>query len=361
MSLKNFIHEILEKRPVALFFGGRGYEHDVSRLGAANFIEKALSSGRELLPVYIDKRGDFFIFCGDIYEIGNISKEIPDGSLLAVSPLRACGKSGLLFDGNIIEISLAIPLLHGDFGEDGTIQGLFTSLGIEFVGADTVSGAVMLDKAYSKAVAESVGVPVLPYLVFLKDGFCAREAESLVREKIGYPAFVKPSRLGSSVGASLVLSEDQLLDSINCAFSVSDRIMVEVGLTDKRELECAYFKVGEKKIISHPAEISVKSGFYDYKKKYSEGGAELCSYADVDVGIASLISKYTEKLASILGARHIARFDYFLTSSGEIYFNEVNSFPGMTSGSLYCDMLSESGLRMDSFIEILFGIARKND
>lgn len=338
----------------AVIFGGAGYEHSVSRLGAANFISAALRCGFDILPIFIDKSGDFYVYSGDISDIADIEKELDIRELTPTFPIRLRGECGFWVSGKIIPVALAVPLLHGDFGEDGRVQGLLAFAGIKFVGADTLSGALSSDKAYTKAVADSIGVPTLPYLTFTRGKMRLCDVASCVAERIGYPAFVKPCGLGSSVGASCAMDGDGLLRSLELAFSVADRVIVERALIRPRELECAYLDVGGTHIVAHPAEVSVRDGFYDYDTKYfNADNVTLHTVADLPQNTVTKIREYTEALASALSVRHIARFDFFLTESRELYFNEVNTFPGMTKTSLYSAMLDACGIPFESFIEKL--------
>ena len=338
----------------AVLFGGAGYEHSVSRLGAENFISAAMRCGFDILPIFIDKNGDFYVYSGDISDIADIENELDNNELTPTFPIRLRGECGFFTRGKIMHVELAVPLLHGDFGEDGRVQGLLASAGIKFVGADTLSGALTSDKAYTKAVADSIGVPTLPYMTFTRGKGCTKDAVSSVARRIGYPAFVKPCGLGSSVGASCAMDGEGLLRSLELAFAVSDRVIVERALMHPRELECAYFDVGGTHIVAHPAEISVREGFYDYDTKYfNADNVTLHTVADLPQDIAIKIREYTEALASALSVRHIARFDFFLSASGELYFNEVNTFPGMTKTSLYSAMLDACGIPFESFIEKL--------
>lgn len=336
----------------ALMFGGKGFEREVSLFGAYRFLKEARRIGLSVLPIFIDPVGDFHVFVGDPEQIPNISRETSFDLLIPAFPMKIGEKSGFLkANGELISVRLVFPLLHGDFGEDGVIQGLLSALGIEFFGADNFTGAVAADKVYSKLVASSAGVPTLPHLVVSSENLDAEKLASDIEESFGFPAFVKPVRLGSSVGASLVKSKELFANSLKKALSVSDRIMIEPALIDKRELECAYYNVGGRKIITPPAEISVSSGFYDYNSKYKDLSAvKLTPKADVKSDIREKIISYTDSLAESLSVRHIARFDYFLTPDGSVYFNEVNTMPGMTETSLYSAMLDMAGLSFADFI-----------
>lgn len=334
----------------ALLFGGAGYEREVSVAGAHGFLKTAESIGLEILPIFIDSGGDFYVFCGKADDVLKINKRASRKILVPTSPVRINGESGFYLDGSIIPIKLVFPLLHGDMGEDGVIQGLLSALNIDFVGADNFTGALAADKIYSKIVARSVGVPTLPEIAVSPDTDIGEIVES-IEKTFGFPVIVKPARLGSSVGVSLAKSKQEFSKSLKKAFLCSNRIMVEPALMEKRELECAYYSTGKRKIITPPAEVSFSGEFYDFDLKYkSQEKVELIPKADVSGAVVDKIKSYTETLARAMLARHIARFDYFLAPNGEVYFNEVNTMPGMTPSSLFSKMLLLEGIEYSDFI-----------
>ena len=340
----------------AVIFGGAGAEHGISRMSAFGFICEAERLGFCILPIFVGKNGDFFVYLGDVAEISRIERELPCDALVPTFPIRLPSGSGFLCGGRLIGVSLAVPVLHGDFGEDGRVQGLLECAGIPFVGADTVSGAVMSDKAHAKAVASSVGVRTLPWITLTRESYLEdrESAVSRVTDLIGLPAFIKPTGLGSSIGASAAFSRDAVSESLGLAFSAAGRVMAEPALVRFRELECAYLDISDRCVITHPAEVSVRDGFYGYDKKYfNTDGVRLTVRAEIDGTVADQIRRSTAQLAEALGARHIARFDYFLAEDGTLYFNEVNSFPGLTSGSLYTRMLAECGIEYGDFVKAM--------
>lgn len=333
-----------------LLFGGMGYEREVSISGALRFLTEAEKINFDFLPIFINPKGDFYIFAGKAADIPKINGKAEKNLLVATEPVKIGAKTGFLKDGRLVPVKLVFPLLHGDYGEDGVVQGLLTALGMNFVGADHFTGALASDKVYSKIIARSCGVPTLPEIV-LKEGEDVRNAIFKIEESFGFPAFVKPARLGSSIGASLVKSKQELSKSLKKAFSVSKRVMVEPAVLDKRELEVAYYDVGGRKIITPPAEVSVGGGFYDFDLKYkSSAEVTLFPRADVSDEICERVRSYSEILADAMSVRHIARFDFFLLPDGRVYFNEVNTMPGMTATSLYSEMLSRCGVGFSDFI-----------
>ena len=329
------------KARIALIYGGAGSEHDVSVMGYRYVTELLKNSDYEILPVYVDEAGDWFVRI--------------KGADTPAYPTRNMG--GSLYTGyGFIKIDAAIPLLHGDGGEDGSIQGALDIAGIPYVGAGVCASAVCLDKTYAKTVADSLGIPTVEGVSFthVTNNEVALAA---CLEVIDFPMFIKPRRLGSSVGAYPARDEAEFKRSFPRAMHEGKNlVIVERMLTDKRELECAFCEMNGEGIITPPGEILVE-GFYGYGEKYG-GKTHTVAIADIHDEVREQILIYSHKLADALELRHLARIDYFL-SDGRLYFNEVNTFPGFTSESLYPKMLKANGidpaLALISFVEDALG------
>ena len=334
------------KKRIALIFGGSGKEHEISCLGAKNLyslIDKRLFS---VLPIGISKSGEWFIYKGK----GEISKKIFEQrrDLTPTWPARLDGKSGFLSGGRVIGVHAAFPLLHGDLGEDGVIQGALSAAGIPFVGCKTLAGALAADKITAKLIASHLGIPTVESLC--KTVPCESDEELAMladqaEERVGYPMFIKPSGLGSSIGASPVFSREGFYEAYTAASRLGDgRVLIEKFIQDRRELECAYMKTGKIPLIAPPAEVDTGGGFYSFEEKYSKNShARLFEKADIDVKIAEKIVGYTARLAEFIGCTGLARVDFFL-SGGKIYFNEINTMPGMTNSSLWLSIIERCGI-----------------
>ena len=314
------------KKRIALVYGGASKEHDVSVMGYEYLSVLLSDTEYEILPVYVGKDGE--------WNIRIKGKDTP------AYPTRKGG--GSLYTGyGFIKIDGAIPLLHGDGGEDGAVQGAFEVTGIPYVGARVCASAVCLDKSFTKTVARSLGIPTLDDVVFSKKTD-TEEALRLCQEKLGFPMFIKPRRLGSSVGAFPLRTEDDFRLHFAEAMSLGDNlVLVERMLDSKRELECAFIEMDGKRIITPPGEILV-DGFYGWGEKYG-GKTRVTPRAEVDVEISARIQGYAEMLADNLSLRHLARIDFFLVGT-DVYFNEINTFPGFTHESLYPRMLEANGI-----------------
>lgn len=312
------------KRTIAVLYGGIGVEHEVSLSGYSYIKELLDILGYEILPIYITKSGEWSL------NQGNQTK--------AVFPSPSSGGSIVSSSGEHFHVDAAIPLLHGDGGESGEIQGLLKAAGIPFVGASTVTGAVCIDKHYTKCVAQSLGIPVAKWVAFSKK-IDTDAALVICEEKIGFPVFIKPRRLGSSIGAYPVWDKEDFRERFGASMTAGNNLVIAEELFDeKRELECAFYGVREDKRFSAPGEI-LTHGFYGYDEKYNKN-TTTTQKAQISDSVAKEIQKYNELLADALSLRHLARIDYFLTKKG-VVFNEINTFPGFTAHSLYPKLLSE--------------------
>ncbi|MBR2342775.1 MAG: D-alanine--D-alanine ligase [Clostridia bacterium] len=331
---------------LAIIYGGRGAEHDISRRSAEYLISLAEKKrGIRLLRVLIDRAGEWFIEDG--------------ANRRPTYPVRLLGRSGLFLDGKIIAVDAALPVLHGDFGEDGSVQGALECAGITYAGSGVFGSAAALDKCHTKIVAERLGIPTVEWVEVHTEGDATRlgSAVSEAEEKIGYPMFVKPICLGSSIGAAVVRRRSELRSAIATAATLGDgRALVERLVEDKRELECALIVKGGELLVSHPAEV-LSHGFYSFTGKYSENTpVELRIFADVNSECAGRLAAYSRELFFALSLRDLARIDFFLSGDG-IYLNEVNTMPGFTGGSLYPRLIDSLGISPEEQLDILIGAA----
>ena len=320
------------RKRVALIYGGRGCERDVSLMSASAMAE-SISRSFECIKVEITKDG--------IWQ--NEEKK----QLLCAKIDNRCGFF-MPDGGSFLEIDCAFPLLHGDFGEDGRVQGALDFADIPYIGCDGPVGAICRDKSVVKSVAKRIGIPTLKFAVARSYA----EAKIIAEEQIGYPLFIKPCTLGSSIGANKVESEGELKKATELAFIHSDKIIIEPYLKNKRELECGYFGTECKEIFTNVGEILTGGNFYDYESKYGGERTECIPRADVPEEINKKIKEYSKRLVKELGVKQLSRIDFFL-SEGEIFLNEINTMPGFTVGSLYPAMLSEAGIDRDSLVKML--------
>ncbi len=319
-------------KTVALIFGGEGCEREISILSASELYSMLDCDRYKLIRVRIDPDG-WYIVDGD--------RPVP------TFPALLGGEGGLYLSGKILRIDLAIPILHGDLGEDGVIQGALTAAHVPFVGCGVLAGAVCTDKITAKLYAERLGIPTAKWI------YASADDEATVAEaekRLGYPVFVKPSGLGSSIGISRAQAADELRQALRSARALCDRVMLERAVDVDYEVECAFFDDGRVRIISAGGKIDSGGEAYDYEAKYEDISTAKISHGCGVCDKSALIEAYSERLAEAIGLRHIARLDYLVGRDGQIYFNEINTIPGMTPTSLYPSITEDAGLRKGEFI-----------
>lgn len=324
----------MKKLRVALIYGGAGAEHEISLRGG-EFLLRHIDRERYIPhPIVIGRDGTW--------------RSGEDGAPVTVRLTKDGAR--IARSGRGVKIDVAFPLLHGDFGEDGRIAGFLETLGIAYVGCDVLSGAVALDKLLCKAVAESLGIPTVRG-ISLTEPMSADAARELAEDKVGYPMFIKPSGLGSSVGAARVECPEEFNSAYLDALSYGERILIEEYLADRRELECAYFDGIDDPYLP-PSEV-IPSGVYSYAEKYSDTSHARCVVrAKVTSGIQATLRDYCERLVKSVGIRQLSRIDFFL-SDGVLYFNEINTMPGFTEASLFPLSVEAAGVSNTELISRL--------
>ncbi len=321
---------------VALIYGGEGHEHDISVASADNLSKLIDAEMYSIIYIFIDK-------CGNWYIHGKNDKH-----LTPTYPVRLDGVSGFFTEGDILPVDLAIPCLHGDLGEDGVIAGALTAAHIKYIGQDTFTSAFTSDKAASKLAAEHLGIPTARWLISSE---CGTDIKAAAEERIGYPMFIKPSRLGSSYGAHPVFDPRDFDAAYSDARSLSSVVLIEEYIRFEYEVECAYFE-GEEKLFSPHGRI-LSGDFYDFFAKYTDTKDRTDTSCGYDPSVEEKIREHSSRLVELLGIRHLSRMDFFVTAAGDVYFNEINSFPGMTKTSLYPVLCEGMGQRKGEFINIL--------
>ena len=306
---------------VALLAGGRSSEHDVSLASADAVREGLAAGGHEVADVRISREGRW----------------THGGEALPLEP-----------GGGLLGADAAFPVLHGPFGEDGTVQGLLELLDLPYVGAGVMASAVSMDKAVFKDLMKAHGIPQLDYAV-VRDGDKPELAFDL-------PAFVKPARLGSSVGISKATGPEELEASLRLAFE-HDPVVVVEKMARGLEVECSVLGNTEPE-ASVPGEIVVKKGdWYDYENKYREGGMELVVPARVPDDVRERVRELAVRAFRAVDGAWLARVDFFAEPDGEVYVNELNTLPGFTSTSVYAKLFDASGVPYGELLERLLALA----
>ena len=346
------------KKNIALIYGGEGYEREISKLSASNLFSLIDKSSYNVYSVHISADGYWYI---SRIPIETYEKSFNDKDNLSKTfPVFINGISGFFANGDIIPIDCAIPCLHGNFGEDGCIQGALATAHIPYIGQDVYASAVTSDKIYTKLAAEHLGIPVAKW-IFSDGGTPLSDIMEHAEKKIGYPMFIKPSRLGSSYGAHPVRNKTEFESLYKDAISYDKRLLIEELIEFDYELECALIDVG-KRIVLPGGRIFSDGGFYDFNSKYSKSSsarteAKTNGFSETE----ARITEYTNKLARLIGIRHLSRFDFFVTKSGGIIFNEINAFPGMTETSLFPKLAEGIGKKQGDFINLLINRVCSDD
>ena len=324
----------MKKLSVAIIYGGEGGEHEISCASAKNILNSIDRTRLDPYPVLIDKAG--------IWRHTNYNGR-------RVHLAKVNGKTVIRDRYGSTEIDAAFPILHGDYGEDGRIQGALDALGLPYVGCGVTAGAVAADKILTKRIADSLGIPTVPS-VSLTGTESLPEARELAEAEIGYPMFIKPSGLGSSLGCSLVTERDGFDDALSLARECDGRVLIEEYLDGAREVECAYLKTRTRgEIFTDPGEI-LKRGVYTYDAKYGDNSTvRLSVRAELDSSTKARVKRYSKLLVDAIGIRQLSRIDFFL-KNGELYLNEINTMPGFTEGSLYPMMINACGITTPELI-----------
>lgn len=347
----------MEKRlRVALLFGGRSAEHDVSVLSAGN-VFRALDPARyEIVPIAITRTGAWLLcslqdnaFPTAVPETGPRVALVPggEGRLLVMSE-----KEGASADLSLV-VDVIFPVLHGPFGEDGTVQGAAELAGVPYVGSGILGSAAAMDKDAAKRLMRESGLPVGKFLSFSLGDEPTLEA---VTAKLGYPVFVKPARLGSSVGVSKATTQEEFSGAIAEAFRHDRKLLVEEYVRG-REVECGVLE-GEdgSLLVSLPGEIvpTNRHSFYSYEAKYlDEHGAEIKVPADLSDEVREEVRKLSAEAFRALSCEGMARIDFFLCANGKLLNNEVNTLPGFTKSSMYPKVMEASGVRYPELVDRL--------
>jgi D-alanine-D-alanine ligase len=341
---------------VALVFGGRSGEHAISAATASGVMKAIDRDKYDVLPVGITREGRWVLASGDPAHWELTSGHLPEVTTDAGRELASLGEVG--------EVDVVFPLLHGPYGEDGTIQGLLELAGVRYVGAGVLASAVGMDKHYMKLVFAGHGLPVGPYVVVKPREWEQSQSEVVerVQAQLKFPVFVKPARAGSSLGVTRVDDLTALAEAIEEARFHDPKVLVEQGI-DGREIECAVLggRGGGAPRASVPGEIVVDHGaadFYDFEAKYlSDSQARTQAPADLPDDVAERVRELAVQAFEAIGAEGISRVDVFVTPDGDVVLNEINTMPGFTPISMYPKMWEATGLSYPELIDELIQLA----
>ena len=349
----------MHKKNILVLFGGCSPEHEVSKVSAYTIIANIPEEKYNVYPVYITKEGKWLLYDGSIDNLRNVPWE-KFGTAAVLSPDRV--NRGLLrIVGDkvkYIPVDAVFPVLHGENGEDGTVQGLFELSGLPYVGSGVLSSALCMDKSFSRIVARDIGLRQPEYIVVRTwDQANIDAAVKKVQTKIKYPCFVKPANAGSSIGISKVLNKKDLIVAIETASIIDDKIIIERAIAG-RELECAVLGYHENIRASVVGEILPAADFYDYDAKYNNSDSKTIAPADIAEETAEEIRRQAMDIFRAIDGRGLARVDFFLENeTNRVIFSEINTMPGFTSISMYPILWQVSGLPLPELIDRLIEIA----
>jgi D-alanine-D-alanine ligase len=350
---------------VAIVFGGRSGEHEISLRSARSVAEAIDRNAYDVSLIGIDKRGRWHLLDDARF------RQITDAPLPALAggdnevmlpPVPATGE---LLDvqharAPIGRIDVVFPVLHGPYGEDGSIQGLLELADLPYVGAGVLGSAVGMDKDVQKRLLQAAAIPVVPFITIARREWAADARGVAARaEALGMPLFVKPANLGSSVGVSKVRSSNELSSGVATAFEYDTKVLIEKGIAG-REIECAVLG-NDEPIASVPGEVCPQGEFYSYEAKYvDENGAALRIPAPLTAAESTAVRDLAVRAFRVLECSGMARVDFFLEhGTGQLYVNEINTIPGFTSISMYPKLWELSGVPYGELISRLITLARE--
>ena len=316
---------------VVVLGGGRSSEHEVSLMSASSVLDGLERAGHETVFVSIGRDG--------------IWREGEGSEPLAITP-----------GAGVLGAEAVFPVLHGPFGEDGTVQGLLESADVPYVGAGVLGSAVCMDKGVFKGLMAHEGMPQVRYEVVTEREWGTRQAATLDRLRgLGLPVFVKPSRLGSSVGISKVSAGDELVPAVEAALAHDPRVLVEAA-ADGIEVECAVIG-NDEPVASEPGQVIAQGDWYDYEAKYTDGGMDLVVPAPITAAQRERVRRIAQEAFVRSSCSGLARVDFFVTSRGQVLLNELNTIPGFTPTSVFSRLFEASGIGYGELLDRLLTLA----
>jgi len=338
----------MSKVRVAIVCGGKSSEHEISCISANGILNAIDRSTFEPVLIGITKTSKWLLLPEDtsfIIQNGALPTVPESGLEISIT------SQGLFSGGKNLAIDVVFPILHGPYGEDGTIQGLFEMIGLRYVGSGVLASAVSMDKSYSKPIFAAAGLKVAPGTVVTSSNF---ELPSNLK----YPLFVKPARSGSSRGTTKVKQDSELKAAVESALAFDTKVIIEQAVVGK-EIECAVLQSEGKTIVSPVGQIVISSKyeFYDFQAKYLDDSMQLV-FPELPAGIEEKIQAAALTAFNAAGCEGLARVDFFYSDSGEVLINEINTMPGFTPLSVYPKLIEKSGMNYQQLITTLIQTAQ---
>lgn len=338
----------MNKVRVAIICGGKSSEHEISCISANGILDAIDRSKFEPVLIGITKSGKWLLLPDDttFITLNGALPTVPESGIEV-----SITSQGLFSGGKNLAIDVAFPILHGTYGEDGTIQGLFEMIGLRYVGSGVLASAVSMDKSYAKPIFAAAGLNVAPGTVVTSINF---ELPS----NLNYPLFVKPARSGSSRGTTKVKQSSDLKAAVDAALAFDSKVIIEQAV-DGKEIECAVLQSEGKIIVSPVGEIVISSKyeFYDFQAKYLDDSMQLV-FPDLPAGVEEKIQSAALTAFNAAGCEGLARVDFFYSTSGDVVINEINTMPGFTPLSVYPKLIEKSGIDYQGLITTLIQTAQ---
>jgi len=346
----------MNKIRVAIIAGGRSSEHPISCISASGVLAAIDRSKFEPILIGITQSGTWIDMRQSDFERGSDGLSyVPEGGEKLIVDIHGIKDS----KGIDLGIDIAFPLLHGAYGEDGTIQGLFEMAGIAYVGSGVLASAVAMDKSFAKPIYADFGLKVADGITVHRDNWSkSKDLEIAKIRALGFPIFIKPARSGSSRGTSKVKDESEISAALDDAFNYDPRVLVEAAVVG-REIECAVLEIDSVATVSVLGEVRVHPPheFYDFEAKYLDGSTTFDIPANLAEPIASAISQAAITAFEALGCEGLARVDFFLSEDNQIIINELNTMPGFTPTSVFPALWEKTGRSYSQIITILLDSA----
>ena len=350
----------MNKLKIGVIFGGMSTEHDVSIVSGTSVIKNLDKDKYEIFPIYIDEKGNWFIYTKDVKDIKVLKIEDKIVELQKIENVMEYLKN----------IDVIFPVLHGLYGEDGTIQGLLELLNKKYVGCKVLASSVCMDKVYAKVIFDKAKIDQAKYIyirknedkyIYVDKNFneenCTKsEICEIVEKNIGYPVFVKPSNSGSSVGINQSHHKEELIKHIEYASKFDKKILIEQSING-REIECAVLGNEEVK-ASILGEVLPAEEFYTFEAKYKNDESKTVMPADLPKEVSDKIREIAKKAFKAVDGKGLSRVDFFIEkNTGKILINEINTLPGFTEISMYAKLWEQMGLSYPELLEELIKLA----
>jgi len=353
----------VQKLKLAVIFGGMSTEHDVSIVSGMSILKNLDKENYNIYPIYINKEGMWFKYIPDSKEMENIKVGDKISNIEKIeNPIEYLRQMEYVF-----------PVLHGLYGEDGTIQGLLELIKVPYVGCKVLASSISMDKAYTKIIFEKAGLNQAKYVyikeeqgkyIYIDSQFNEtlnneEEIIQTIEKQLKYPMFVKPSNSGSSVGISKVTSENELKEALKLASKYDKKILIEQGING-REVECAVLEVNGELKASCVGEVKSAEEFYSFDSKYKNQQSKTQIPANIEKEIAEEIKKQAKKAFRAVDGKDLSRVDFFIENeTNKIIINEINTMPGFTDISMYPKLFEQEGISYKELLNRIFGTRPK--